>query len=65
MSFSAVQAVHMFEVNKPGVDTSAAVFKAEEGSDIFCWSFTKSFTYSQNRTRCGIKVCLTDKLNET
>lgn len=28
--FSAVQTVHMFQVNKPGVDISAAVLKAEK-----------------------------------
>lgn len=28
--FSAVQSVHMFHVNKPSIEISAAVFKAEK-----------------------------------
>lgn len=50
----AVQTVHMFQVNKPGVDVGAAVFKA-----VLCHSFY-SFIHYQNRTACGNQVCLTD-----
>ena len=37
--FSALQTVHMVQVNKPGVDMSAAAFKAEKS--FLCNSFTK------------------------
>lgn len=37
--FSAMQTVHMFQVNKPGVDIHTAVFKAEKS--YLCYSITK------------------------
>lgn len=40
--FSAVQTVHMFQVNKPGVDISAAVFKAKK-SLTFLFQFNQTY----------------------
>lgn len=53
----AVQTVHMFQVNKPGVDISAAVFKAET---FLVTLLPSSFIHYQHRTACGNQVCLTD-----
>lgn len=44
----AVQTVHMFQVNKPGVGTSAAVFRAEISLDVVCFSLCLSKSWGKS-----------------
>ena len=53
----AVQTVHMFQVNKPGVGTSAAVFRAEKSLDMLCFSWWLSKSFEE-------KICPSDQTVE-
>lgn len=57
--FSAVQIVHMFQVNKPGVDFSAAVLKSQKKLEhCFSLSIVIHTARCQSRRVGGIQVFL-------